>query len=33
MTLVMLMYLVPIKIILRQVFHIRYILTTPWFSI
>jgi len=31
--LVLLMYAVPIKIILRLVFNIRYILTTPWFNI
>lgn len=33
MTLLLLMYLVPIKIVLRQIFHIRYILSTPWFGI
>jgi hypothetical protein len=32
-TLVLLMYSVPIKIFLRLFFHIRYILTTPWFNI
>ncbi len=33
MLLLLMMYLVPIKIILRLLFHIRYILTTPWFNI
>jgi hypothetical protein len=32
-TLVLLMYGVVVKIILRLVFNIRYILTTPWFNI
>ena len=32
-TLVLLMYGIPIKIILRLAFNIRYILTTPWFNI
>lgn len=32
-TLLMSMMFVPVKIILRQVFHIRYILTTPWFNV
>lgn len=33
MMLLMLMMLVPVKILLRQAFHIKYILTTPWFNI
>ena len=33
LTLVLLMYGVVIKIILRLAFNIRYILTTPWFNI
>lgn len=33
MTLMALMYAVPIKIVLRQLFHIRYVLVTPWFNI
>lgn len=33
MTLMALMYAVPIKMILRQVFHIKYLLVTPWFNI
>ena len=33
MTFLLLMYAVPIKIILRQVFHVRYVLVTPWFNI
>jgi hypothetical protein len=32
-SLMALMYAVPAKIVLRQVFHIRYVLVTPWFSI
>ncbi|RJP26717.1 MAG: hypothetical protein C4520_00290 [Candidatus Abyssobacteria bacterium SURF_5] len=32
-TLVLLMYGVPIKILLRLAFNIRYIVTTPWFNI
>jgi hypothetical protein len=32
-TLVLFMYGVPIKIFLRLIFNIRYILTTPWFNI
>ncbi len=32
-TLVLLMYGVVVKIILRLVFNVRYILTTPWFNI
>ncbi len=32
-TLMALMYAVPMKIILRQVFHIKYVLVTPWFNI
>lgn len=33
LTLVLLMYGVVVKIILRLAFNIRYILTTPWFNI
>jgi hypothetical protein len=33
MSLMALMYAVPIKIVLRQLFHIRYVLVTPWFNI
>ncbi|HHT9120619.1 MAG TPA: hypothetical protein ACFYD3_08795 [Candidatus Hypogeohydataceae bacterium YC41] len=33
MILFMMMMLVPVKILLRQAFHIRYILKTPWFNI
>lgn len=33
MTLVLLMYVVPVKIFLRMVFNIKYILITPWFNI
>jgi hypothetical protein len=33
MVLLLLMYAVPIKIILRIFFHIRYVLITPWFNI
>ena len=33
LTLVLMMYGVVVKIILRLVFDIRYILTTPWFNI
>lgn len=33
MTLMALMYAVPIKMVLRQLFHIRYVLVTPWFNI
>jgi len=33
MTLLALMYAVPLKIILRQIFNIRYVLATPWFNI
>jgi hypothetical protein len=29
----LLMYFVPIKILLRLVFHIKYVLVTPWFNI
>ncbi len=32
-TLMAFMYAVPIKIIMRQVFHIKYLLVTPWFNI
>ena len=31
--LMLLMYAVPIKVILRQVFHIKYVFVTPWFNI
>ena len=31
--LMLLMYAVPIKVVLRQIFHIRYIFVTPWFNI
>lgn len=30
---ILLMYAVPIKILLRLVFHIKYVLVTPWFNI
>ncbi|MEN8200669.1 MAG: hypothetical protein ABFR63_11420 [Thermodesulfobacteriota bacterium] len=30
--LLLLMYLVPVKVVLRQIFHIRYLITTPWFN-
>lgn len=33
MTLMALMYSVPVKIILRQIFNIKYVLVTPWFNI
>ncbi len=33
MTLMALMYAVPIKIVLRQLYDVRYILVTPWFNI
>lgn len=33
MTLFMFMMFVPLKMILRQAFHIRYVITTPWFNI
>ena len=33
MTLMALMYAVPIKIVLRQLFNVRYVLVTPWFNI
>lgn len=33
MILLMSMMFVPIKILLRQAFHIRYVLVTPWFNI
>ncbi len=32
-TLMLLMYAVPIKIFLRLVFDIRYVLVTPWFNV
>jgi len=32
-TLMALMYAVPIKIVMRQVFHVKYLLVTPWFNI
>ncbi len=32
-TLMLFMYAVPVKVILRQVFHVRYLITTPWFNI
>lgn len=32
-TLMLLMFLVPIKIFLRLIFNIKYILVTPWFNI
>ncbi len=32
-TLMAFMYAVPIKIIMRQVFHIKYLLVSPWFNI
>ncbi len=33
MTAMLLMYAIPVKIILRVVFNIRYVLVTPWFNI
>jgi hypothetical protein len=33
MTLILLMYAVPIKIFLRLAFNIKYVLITPWFNI
>ncbi len=33
MMLMHLMYLIPIKIFLRLVFNIKYILVTPWFNV
>lgn len=33
MLLVLTMYAVPIKILLRLFFHVRYVLVTPWFNI
>jgi hypothetical protein len=33
MSILLMMYLVPIKILLRLLFHIRYILVTRWFNI
>lgn len=33
MVFLLLMYAVPIKIILRQVFNVRYVFVTPWFNI
>lgn len=33
MTLMLLMYAVPIKIFLRLAFNIKYILVTPWFNV
>jgi len=33
MTLMLLMYAIPIKILLRLMFHVRYVLMTPWFNI
>lgn len=33
MSLVLMMYSVPIKMVLRLVFNIRYVITTPWFNI
>ena len=32
-TLLLLMYMVPVKVVLRQIFHVRYLITTPWFNI
>ncbi len=32
-TLMALMYSVPVKIVLRQLFDVRYVLVTPWFNI
>lgn len=29
----LLMYAVPVKVVLRQIFHVRYLITTPWFNI
>ena len=33
MVLLLLMIAVPMKIVLRQTFNIKYVLTTPWFNI
>ncbi len=33
MTLMLLMYIIPIKIFLRLIFNIKYVLVTPWFNI
>jgi len=33
MSILLMMYLVPLKILLRLILHIRYILVTPWFNI
>jgi len=32
-TLVLLLYAVPIKMLLRQLFNVKYVLVTPWFNI
>jgi len=32
-TLLYLMYMVPVKVVLRQLFHVRYLITTPWFNV
>lgn len=33
MSILLMMYMVPLKILFRLLFHIRYILVTPWFNI
>jgi hypothetical protein len=33
MTLALLMYSIPIKIALRLLFGVKYVLETPWFNI
>ena len=33
MVFLLLMYAVPVKIVLRQVFNVRYVFVTPWFNI
>jgi Cytochrome b(C-terminal)/b6/petD len=32
-SLLLLMYMVPVKVVLRQLFHVRYLITTPWLNI
>lgn len=31
-SLLLLMYLVPVKVVLRQIFHVRYLIATPWIN-
>lgn len=33
MSILLMMYMVPLKMLFRLLFHIRYILVTPWFNI